>query len=159
MQAPELVRRAVQRVAASDRFGAMAPKVIPPMDRALAKVTRGRVLLSQWIVPSIILHTTGAKSGQSRESSLATVPHDGDLYVVGSNFGQESHPAWSYNLIAHPRASVTMHGKQRPVDSVLLGPDEKAAIWPALTKAWPPYDRYVERSGRDLRVFRLTWVD
>jgi hypothetical protein len=37
----------------------------------------------------------------------------------------------------------------------LLTAEQKAAVWPEITRIWPPYDRYVERSGRDLRVFRL----
>lgn len=155
MEAPRFVHRSVQRLAASDRFAAVAPKVVPPADRALQKLTRGRVLLSQWVVPSIMLTTTGAKSGQLRRSPLAAVPLEGDYFVVASNFGQASHPAWSYNLIANPRAVMTMHGKDRTIDGLLLTPEQKAAVWPELTKAWPPYDRYVERSGRDLRVFRL----
>ena len=38
---------------------------------------------------------------------------------------------------------------------MLLSDEEKAEVWPELTKAWPTFDRYVEVSGRNLRVFRL----
>jgi hypothetical protein len=41
------------------------------------------------------------------------------------------------------------------VKAHLLDADERAAIWPQLLKVWPNYDTYVERSGRELRVFRL----
>ena len=37
----------------------------------------------------------------------------------------------------------------------LLSAQEKAELWPRLVKFWPNYDTYTERSGRDLRVFRL----
>jgi deazaflavin-dependent oxidoreductase (nitroreductase family) len=159
MEAPRFVRRGVQRLAGSDRFAAIAPRFIPAADRALSKITRGRLMLSQWVVPSIVLTSTGAKSGQPRRSPLAAVPLEGDYFVVASNFGQERHPAWSYNLMAEPRATMTVHGKDRTVDCQLLTPEQKATIWPELTKVWPPYDRYAERSGRDLRVFRLVAVD
>ena len=36
-----------------------------------------------------------------------------------------------------------------------LSRSEKATTWPRLVSFWPNYDLYVERSGRDLRVFRL----
>ena len=159
VQAPEPIKRTVQKVAASDGFARFAPTVIPPLDRAVSKLTRGRVMLSQWMVPPIVLTTTGARSGEPRRTPLATIPLDGDLYVVASNFGNERHPAWSYNLIAHPEATVTMHGSDRRVRTTLLSAEEKEAAWPRMVEVWPPYDRYVERSGRDLRVFRLETID
>jgi deazaflavin-dependent oxidoreductase (nitroreductase family) len=117
------------------------------------------VLLSQWIVPSIVLTTTGARSGKPRRTPLATIPVDGDLYVVASNFGNESHPAWSYNLMANPAASVVYEGRERQVAATLLDAESKEAVWPKLAEVWPPYDRYAERSRRDLRVFRLSCTD
>jgi deazaflavin-dependent oxidoreductase (nitroreductase family) len=150
------VSRAVQRVAGSAGFAKVAPKVVPPLDRALAKVTGGRFALSQAIVPSLVLHTRGAKTGQPRTTPLACLPDGGSWYVVGSNFGREHHPAWTSNLLAHPDdAAVTMRGTRTDVRARLLDADEKAAVWPRLTAIWPTYDRYVKRSGRDLRVFRL----
>lgn len=86
---------------------------------------------------------------------MVAVPLDGDLYVVGSNFGGEHHPAWSYNLIAHPDATTTMEGRNTPVTAELLDDEDKARVWPQLVEEWPPYARYAERTERDLRVFRL----
>jgi hypothetical protein len=37
----------------------------------------------------------------------------------------------------------------------MLDADEKAKVWPDLLKIWPAWTSYTERSGRDLRVFRL----
>jgi deazaflavin-dependent oxidoreductase (nitroreductase family) len=149
------MRRLVQRVAASDRFAAVAPRLLLPLDRTVYRVTGGRLMPSQAVVPSIVLTTTGARSGQPRGVPLAAIPLDGDWFVVASNFGREHHPAWSANLIADPAATMTMHGRERQVTAELLDADQKAEVWPRLTEVWPPFDSYVERSGRDLRVFRL----
>ena len=65
------------------------------------------------------------------------------------------HPAWTANLMANPDAEVSFKGKSTPVRAHLLTTDEKAQVWPRLVQFWPNYDVYVERSGRDLRVFRL----
>jgi len=46
----------------------------------------------------------------------------------------------------------------REVEAHLLTPEQREHVWPELTRAWPPFDTYVERSGRDLRVFRLVEV-
>jgi deazaflavin-dependent oxidoreductase (nitroreductase family) len=148
--------RVTQWVAASSGFRAVGPRVVPPVDRLLSRLTGGRVVLSGSLVPSLVLETTGAKSGQRRTSPLACLPEDdGSFLVVGSNFGRERHPAWTANLTANPDAVVTYRGRTIPVRATLLAADEKAAVWPRLTAVWPNYDRYTEVSGRDLRVFRL----
>jgi deazaflavin-dependent oxidoreductase (nitroreductase family) len=146
----------IDRIAGSESFLRIAPKFVPKLDRAVHRLTRGKVMLSDRKVPALILHTTGAKSGQPRETPLASMPDGDGWYVVGSNFGQEKHPAWSTNLLAHPDAAVTVKGRRVEVRARLLDADEKRAVWPRLLEVWPNYDRYVERSGgRDLRVFRL----
>jgi len=148
--------RATQWVAASSGFRAVGPKVVPPMDRLLSRLTGGRVVLSGSLVPSLVLETTGARTGQRRTTPLACLPEDdGSFLVVGSNFGRDSHPAWTANLIANPDATVTHRGRTTAVRAVRLSPEEKAEVWPRLTAVWPNYDRYTEVSGRDLRVFRL----
>ena len=150
------IGRVTSWVAASSAFRAVGPKVVPPVDRLLSRVTGGRVVLSGSMVPSLVLGTTGARSGQRRTTPLACLPEDdGSFLVVGSNFGRASHPAWTANLRANPDATVTFKGRTTPVRARLLDAGEKAAVWPRLTEVWPNYDRYTEVSGRDLRVFRL----
>ena len=145
-----------QWVAGSSAFRAVGPKVVPPVDRMLSRLTGGRVVLSGSMVPSLVLEATGAQSGRTRTTPLACLPEDGGSFlVVGSNFGRERHPAWTANLRAHPGATVTFRGRRIPVTARLLDAGEKAAVWPRLTAVWPNYDRYSEVSGRDLRVFRL----
>lgn len=153
------VGRAMRKMATSSTFRKVGPKVVPPMDRALHKVTGGRVVLSRVLVPSLVLTTTGRKSGLERETPLACVPDDtGGWWVVGSNFGREQHPAWTGNLIAHPEATVSFAAKLTAVRAELLDDDAKAAVWPRLVAAWPAYDDYVESSGRNIRVFHLVPV-
>ena len=152
------VGRRVQKIAGSKRFAPIAKHVVPRLDRGLNRLTRGHFVISSLLVPSLVLTHTGAKSGVERRTPLACLP-DGDdaWYVVGSNFGQEKHPAWTANLIKTPKAKVTYQGSTYDVTAHHLSSDEKKAAWPKLTQTWPTYDRYIELSGgRDLRVFRLT---
>ena len=58
------------------------------------------------------LTTTGRKSGQRRTSHLIATPYAGNLALLGTNFGQESTPAWALNLEAEPRATVSYRGTQ-----------------------------------------------
>lgn len=150
------VGRVVQRAAASPRFAPIASKIMPRLDTALSRLTRGHLQLSRLLVPTLVLTATGAKSGQPRTTPLATLPEDdGSFLVVGSNFGRDSHPGWTANLLKTPRATVTFRGATFPVAAHLLSEQEKGQAWPRLTAVWPVYDRYVETSGRELRVFRL----
>jgi deazaflavin-dependent oxidoreductase (nitroreductase family) len=151
-----VVGRSVIRMAASPAFARVAPSVVPRLDRLVHRLTGGRTTMSAGMVPTVLLTTTGSRSGEPRTVPLACFPEGDDLYVVGSNYGRERHPAWSTNLMATPRARASFDGRDYDVDAHLLTPVEKAETWPRLVAAWPVYDTYVERSGRDLRVFRLS---
>lgn len=147
--------RTVVKMAGSKTFMRVGPKVVPRVDRFLHRVSGGKVIMSSGLLPSLVLTTTGAKTGQQRTTPLATKPEGGSFYVVGSNFGREKHPAWTANLLANPDAEVSFKGRNVPVRAHLLSAEEKAELWPRLVQFWPNYDVYVDRSGRDLRVFRL----
>lgn len=147
--------RVVQRMAGSPSFARVAPKVVPPLDRALNKVSGGRMMLSDALVPGIVLVTTGAKTGQPRETPLAAMPADGGFFVVGSNFGKPTHPAWTANLLRNPRAVVRHKGAETDVVARLLDDDERADTWPRMLAVWPPYASYAQRTHRELRIFHL----
>nr|WP_184080486.1 nitroreductase/quinone reductase family protein [Nocardiopsis mwathae] len=143
-------------MAASRLFARVAPRVLPRLDRFLARRTGGRVQTARWAVPSLMLTTTGQKSGEPRQAPVACLPEreTGSFLVVGSNFGREKHPAWTGNLLTTPEAVVNYRGREIPVTGVLLSAEEKAAVWDRLNAMWP-YDSYASRSGREPRVFRL----
>jgi deazaflavin-dependent oxidoreductase (nitroreductase family) len=140
-----------------ERWLATVVKALTPADRALQARTTGRASLTGALgMPAMLLTTTGCRSGQPRTVPLTYSRHDGGLVVVGSNFGQAHHPAWSSNLLADPTARVTVRGAEWPVRARLLSETEKAGVWPELLRLWPGYDAYQDRSGRNLRVFLLT---
>ena len=130
---------------------------MPGLERAWAKVSGGRYPLSGVLVPSLILHTTGAKSGLERDSPLMYCPEPGGaMLVTGSNFARDAHPAWTANLAAHPDAAVTVKGKRIAVRAARIPDDQLDATWAYIEKQWPGYRGYERSSGRTLRIFRLT---
>ena len=148
--------RIVQKVAGSPAFARIGPKVIPPLDRTLHRLTGGRVILSRALLPGLVLTTTGRKSGLPRESPLMCVPEpEGTWLVLGSNFGQTHHPAWTGNLLAQPRASISYGREDIEVDAELLEGEARAEAWDRARVIWPTFDRYAERAEREIRVFRL----
>jgi deazaflavin-dependent oxidoreductase (nitroreductase family) len=157
LRADGVVSKAIQKATGHSMVGPFALRVMPHVDRFFSRVTRGHFVPSQLVVPTMVLTTTGAKTGLSRETPLATLPvGHGVWYVVGSNMGGSAHPGWSANLLKTPRATVLFHGTSTPVEAHLLDTVEKTEAWPKLRAVWPTYDRYAETAGRDLRVFRLT---
>jgi deazaflavin-dependent oxidoreductase (nitroreductase family) len=128
-----------------------------PLDRVIGRMTKGRFVALG--MPSLLLTTTGRKSGQPRTSPLLYVA-DGDAFVViGSNWGQGHHPAWSSNLLANPDATVTLRGEYIPVHARLVEGAERERLRERLVRMWPAYTAYERRAGgRELRVFRLERV-
>ncbi|WP_055569209.1 nitroreductase family deazaflavin-dependent oxidoreductase [Streptomyces atriruber] len=149
--------RLVQKVSSTRAFAKVAPHFIPAMDRTVHRLTRGKVLLSAQMLPGVILTARGAKSGVPRRTPLACMPEEGgeSWVLVGSNFGRPGHPAWTANLIAGPDAEVNWRGADIPVRARLLSGDERAEVWAAALKFWPPYAAYQARVEREIRLFRL----
>jgi deazaflavin-dependent oxidoreductase (nitroreductase family) len=141
-------------------FRRIGPSIMPVLERAWRGASRGRTPLSGVIVPSLVLHTVGAKTGLRRDIPLMYCPADnGRMFITGSNFAGAQHPAWSFNLIANPDAAVTVRGRRFPVRTELIGADEREAVWAELEANWPGYRQYERSAGRDLRIFRITPVE
>src|SRR3712207_2304310 len=80
---------------AATRLGSWLLRTATPLDRRLLLRSRGRfTVLGPIGAPTLLLTTTGAKSGRPRTSPLLYWRDGGCLHVVGSNFGQAHHPAW-----------------------------------------------------------------
>ncbi|MCP2267386.1 nitroreductase family deazaflavin-dependent oxidoreductase [Promicromonospora thailandica] len=150
------VRSAVAPLTRTRLFRAVGPVLLPPAERALARVSGGRLQVSALLVPSLVLHTTGARSGEPRSTYLMYTPDGpGRAIVAGSAFAQDRHPAWTYNLLAHPDASISVGGRRIPVRATLVGDDERDAVWARIERQWPGYRGYERTSGRTVRLFRL----
>ncbi|WP_455351153.1 nitroreductase family deazaflavin-dependent oxidoreductase [Streptomyces sp. SYSU K217416] len=148
--------RLIQKVSSTRTFAKVAPHFLPAMDRAVHRLTRGKVILSAQMLPGVILTARGAKSGQPRTTPLACMPEEsGSWILIGSNFGRPGHPAWTANLLKNPDAEVSWQGRNIPVRATLLAGEERAAAWQAALRFWPPYATYQARVEREIRLFRL----
>jgi deazaflavin-dependent oxidoreductase (nitroreductase family) len=125
------------------------------VDRWLGRVTRGRVV-ALGMAPSLLLTTTGRRSGLPRSNPLQFVRAGDDLVVIASNWGGEKDPAWSWNLRADPRARVTLDGRDMPVTAHEAEGADRDELWRLIVEQWPGYQAYRTRaSHRQLRIFRL----
>lgn len=145
---------------ASTRAGSWLVRTLTPLDRRILTRTRGRyTVLGPIGAPTLLLTTTGAKSGLQRTSPLLYCRDGAQLLVIGSNFGQAHHPAWTANLRAHPRAVVTIGGVDVPVLARQLDGDERQRAIDSFIALTGVYAAYLRRTDRDIRVFALARDD
>ncbi|MBD3940196.1 nitroreductase family deazaflavin-dependent oxidoreductase [Microbacterium sp. NEAU-LLC] len=134
----------------------IGPSLLPPVERLVAGISRGRVQLSALLVPSLVLHTVGARSGEPRDVPLMYTPDGhGRAIVAGTNFAGSRHPAWTSNLLAHPDAAITVRGRRMPVHATPVPDAERDLAWARIEAQWPGYRGYERESGRTVRLFRL----
>ena len=153
-----LLQRLLRRFAASGPGSWLFARVLHRIDLPVFRATRGRHTFSTLVagLPLVMLTTTGAKTGRPRTVPLVGIPVDGTVAVIGSNFGQQRHPAWYHNLRAHPDATAAIDGVRRPVRAVPAEGERRARIWQAGLQMYPGYAQYERRAAhRDITVFVL----
>jgi deazaflavin-dependent oxidoreductase (nitroreductase family) len=90
---------------------------------------------------------------------LLGFPTTGGLVVIASNYGQATHPAWYYNLRAHPEGEVTVSGDTRPVRAAQVEGDQRQRIWREGLKIYPGWSAYERRApNRQIAIFLLSPV-
>ena len=65
-------------------------------------------------MPVMVLHTTGAKSGQDRQVALGYLEEPPDAWlIIASTGGASWNPAWLHNLAKDPDATIEFTGGRR----------------------------------------------
>ena len=103
----------------------------------------------------LLLHTTGAKSGQPRLSPLAYLTVDGKMLIVGSYAGAPKDPAWVHNLRATPKAHVEVGTDAYDVTVRELPDDEREAAYPKIIEVAPVFAEYQTKTSRVIPLFEL----
>jgi deazaflavin-dependent oxidoreductase (nitroreductase family) len=80
-------------------------------------------------MPTLLLRTTGRKTGQPRTNALVYGRDGANRMVVASNGGHHKPPAWLLNLEADPQVEIQVGVKTHPVTATALRPGD------------PDYDR------------------
>jgi deazaflavin-dependent oxidoreductase (nitroreductase family) len=107
---------------------------------------------------TLLLTTTGRRSGEQRTTPLIYQP-DGDRYViVASQGGADEHPAWYFNLSADPAVEVQVKDDRFDATASTAEGEERARLWKLMTATWPAYDKYQTRTDRQIPVVVLTPV-
>ncbi len=136
-------------------FAAFYRRYGPEADIRLFRKTQGQGALRRGF-PELLLTSTGARSGSPRMSPLIYVRDGDDFVVVGTNFGQQHHPGWTANLMAHPDAAIEVGSERLAVTAELADPATWQRLWPRFVAIHPGYENYLARCApRRPRMFRL----
>ncbi len=104
---------------------------------------------------TLILTTTGRKSGEERSTPLIYGRRGEDYLIVASKGGADAPPAWYLNLEAKPEAEIQVRADRFKVRSRVATPEEKPDAWRTMVGEWPAYDEYQEKTDREIPVVVL----
>lgn len=110
-------------------------------------------------MPTLILTTTGRKSGQPRDNPLICAADGDDYIVIASQAGAPTHPQWYHNLLADPHVSVQVKADRFDAVARIAEGEERDRLWRLAATAWPNYDVYQTRTDRVIPVVVLERVN
>jgi deazaflavin-dependent oxidoreductase (nitroreductase family) len=99
------------------------------------------------------LHVIGRTSGQKR-STLLTAPicEDDRVILVASKGGHSDHPQWYKNLVVNPDVEITIDGQTRAMKARTASAEERAELWPQITRKFRNYAGYQASTDREIPV-------
>jgi deazaflavin-dependent oxidoreductase (nitroreductase family) len=141
------------------------------VQQAIYKGTGGRIGRRLAGTPTLLLTTTGRRSGRSRVNALSYL-RDGDAWVVvASNGGSDRAPAWLHNLRAEPAVQVQDGTKRWSARARVAEGEERERLWPLVNRnnrglapvlhpgAAGRYEVYQRRTDREIPVVVLDPVE
>ena len=108
--------------------------------------------------PLLLLHSTGAKSGEERISPMMYQQVGEGIAVFASKAGAPSNPDWYFNLKANPNASIEIGTETRLVVAREVVDAERDAIWTQQKADYPGFADYESATSRVIPVFVLEEV-
>jgi deazaflavin-dependent oxidoreductase (nitroreductase family) len=106
-------------------------------------------------VPSLLLTTTGRKSGEKFIFPLFYGETGNSYIIVASKGGAPEHPGWYRNLLAHPEVEVQVGTKKLKARARTASGAERTQLWEKALEFWPPYADYQKKTEREIPVVVL----
>ena len=105
--------------------------------------------------PMLLLDHVGARSGVHRTSPLLYIADGDEVAIIASKGGFPKHPAWYHNLNANPETTAWWKGRKRRVRAREATGAERERLWRMMADAYPDYESYQRRTGRQIPVVVL----
>ena len=155
---PAVWKRALQRLVATKPGATIHRLIAAPLDAPIMKATGGRVSLAVGALPVVVLTSTGARSGQRRETPLTYFTDGDDVILTASNYGGARHPSWYYNVLARPECELHIGPRGGRFVARETEEAERDRLFGLAVDLYPGYANYAQRTGgiRTIRMLRLT---
>jgi deazaflavin-dependent oxidoreductase (nitroreductase family) len=156
---PNRLQRLLQRFPATPLGAWLFARTLHPLDRILLRLSHGRLSVPSILtgLPVVMLTTIGAKSGKPRTVPVVGISDGDKVIVIASNYGQAHHPAWYYNLRAHPEATLELPGRSGTYLAREATPDEWQTYWRRAAELYIGFPEYQKRThGRAIPIIVLT---
>lgn len=113
----------------------------------------GRVLTTHCLIKYV-----GRKSGKSYVKALIYGNAGGEIVIVGSRGGADSHPEWYLNVLASKTIGVQI--ATQAFEATWREPEgeERHQVWAYMAHLYPPYITYQKSTSRQIPVVMLTPV-
>jgi deazaflavin-dependent oxidoreductase (nitroreductase family) len=109
--------------------------------------------------PLVILHTTGAKSGEERLNPLMHLVEDGGIVVFASRAGEDKHPDWYHNARADPQVEVELGDRTVRARAVEVTGEERDRLYAEMKAKYPQFADYEAATSRVIPVVRLRYEE
>jgi deazaflavin-dependent oxidoreductase (nitroreductase family) len=104
---------------------------------------------------TLLLTTTGGRSGEQRTTPLIYQPYGDDYLIVASKGGAPEPPAWYLNLQEQPEVELQVADEVFRAHARTATADEKPDMWRTMAATWPAYDEYQSKTDREIPVVVL----
>jgi len=104
----------------------------------------------------LLLHTTGAKSGQERINPLSYIKDGDHLVIIAAKAGSPNNPDWYHNILANPRVTVEVGAEQFQVDATFAVESERTRLYDQMVEVVPGFAEYRLKTTRQIPVIVLT---
>ena len=103
----------------------------------------------------LLLHSKGARSGQTRINPLAYMV-EGDRFIVfASKSGAPTNPDWYHNLIANPEVTIEVGAETLPARATILEGEERDRMWARVVELMPGFGDYEKKTDRTIPAIAL----
>ncbi len=106
--------------------------------------------------PLLLLHSTGAKSGQERVAPVMYQAVSQDFAIFASKAGAPTNPDWYHNLLANPRATVEVGTDTLEVTARVADDADRERIWSKQKADYPGFAEYEQKTARKIPVVLLS---
>ncbi len=126
------------------------------------KRTDGRIGHRMIGVPTLLLRTTGRRSGATRTNGLVYARDGADYVVVASKGGADQHPAWFHNLRANPEVEIQIGRERQQATCRVIEPSDPDydRLWKIVNENnGDRYSTYQKKTDRPIPVVVISPPD